>query len=161
MDTLTVKREDALYMHWLIPISIIVLLFFITLMSGKRENFNLDTIKREVKIAYQTSNPQIQYSVNPVPYLIDFLQARSYYPNTLPRRPDSIVNPMKEGILRADSVENTGNLPSMYTPPYSGPEISGVYRAYRYPHNDLHYPPWGMSIGPPYLDYNNQQGNGS
>lgn len=159
MDTLTVKRNDVLYMYWLFPIVIIIILFFFN-TYGKKESFDLDTIKKEVNIAYQTDNPQIQYSVNPVPYLIDFLRARSYYPGTLPRRPDSIINPIREPILRVTSVENTGNLPNLYDPPYTGPEINGVYRSYRYPHNDLHYPPWGMSIGPPYMDYNNIQGNG-
>ena len=150
--------NDLIY--WIIPIIIILLIILVYYKTyQQQEGFNLDTIKKEIKIGYQTDNPQIQYSINPVPYLIDFLRARSYYPSTLPRRPDSIINPMREPILRVDSVENTGNLPSIYDPPYAGPEINGVYRSYRYPHNDLLYTPWSLEVNAPYLDYGSQQSN--
>ncbi len=90
-----------------------ILIFFIMyfIYLYLTEGFNLDDIKNELRAAYQIDNPQIQYSVNPVPYLLDLLKARNYYPQTLPRRPDSIINPMRESILRYDSTYNTGNLP--------------------------------------------------
>ena len=138
------------------------------------ERFNLDTIKKEVKIGYQEDNPQIQYTVNPVPYLLDFLRGRAYYPATFPRRPDSIINPMREPLLRVALIENQGNMPNYYTPHYVGPNVDGsfegskdtnltksnyVYRAYRYPHNDMLYKPWQLETSAPYLDYGSQQGD--
>jgi hypothetical protein len=87
------------------------------------------------------------------------LKGRAYYPATLPRRPDAIINPMREPILRVASVDNQGNLPNIYDPPYSGPNV-GIYRAYRYPHNDLLYNPWQLEVSDPTIGYGVQQGNG-
>lgn len=143
--------------------TVTVILIILLLACGwynrrQNEGFNLDQIKKEVRLGYQWSNPNIQYTVNPVPYLLDFLKGRSYYPATLPRRPDAIINPVIEAILRVDSVENTGNLPNLYDPPYAGPNL-GVYRAYRYPHNDLHFTPWQLEISDPTKGYGVEQGN--
>ena len=143
-----------------IAVILVALLFVCWCYNRKRiEGFDLDQIKKEVRLGYQISNPQIQYSVNPIPYLLDFLKGRAYYPATLPRRPDAIINPMREPILRVASVENQGNLPNMWDPPYAGPNL-GTYRAYRYPHNDLLYNPWQLEISSPTIGYGTQQGNG-
>jgi len=139
-----------------IAVIIVILLFVCWCYNRKRtEGFDLDQIKKEVRLGYQISNPQIQYQVNPIPYLLTFLDGRSYYPATLPRRPDAIVNPMREPILRVASVENQGNLASIYTPPYAGANL-GTYRAYRYPHNNLLHKPWQLEISSPYNDYGSQ-----
>jgi len=115
------------------------------------EGFDLDQIKKEVDIAYQTDNPQVQYSVNPIPSLLNFIKGRSYYPNTLPRRPDALIRPITERVVLHDATYNKGNMGTVSNPPYSGPNTSGIYRSYRYPHNDLLYKPWQLSIDAPYL----------
>ncbi len=112
MVDFTKTDNDTLYIHWLVPIAILIL--FIMFRPPLSEGFDLDTIKREVNIANQTGNEQIAYTVNSVPYLLDYLRGRSYYPSTISRRPDSIINPMRESILRG-VLESTGNLPSLYS----------------------------------------------
>jgi len=158
MFKLTTGEGTNTYVHWSVAAVLVALLFICWWYDRKRtEGFDLDQIKKEIRLGYQISNPNVQYQVNPIPYLLDFLKGRSYYPSTLPRRPTSIINPMREPILRVASVENSGNLPSIYSPPYAGPNL-GTYRAYRYPHNDLLYKPWQLSISSPYNDYGSQQG---
>ena len=55
--------------------------------------------KNDQRKYYAIDNPNIQYTVNPVEKMIDKLGGTKWYPQTYPRRVDSIMDPMTESKL--------------------------------------------------------------
>lgn len=80
------------------------------------------------------NNPEVQHIVNPVPEMINNLGSTKWYPQTNPRRVDSIMDPMNESKLYDDLIYNRGNMFTVNTLPMNlGPHSS-------IPHHPLSLP---------------------
>lgn len=135
---------------YVIIIIIIIFLFNLAMHLPKyllkTEGYSLDAAKDEVRAAYAIDNPNIQYTVDPVPDMIRTINGESYYPVLPARRPNAIVNPITEPYLRNVMINNINNIGMntafkdgemvMNNHPYQGGNNTKL-QAYAYPHSDL------------------------
>lgn len=124
-----------------------MILFYIYFIKGRYERFDVTDMKNELRRSYALNNPQVQYTVNPIPDMIRTVNGDSFYPILPARRPDAIINPITEPLLRNVIINNLNNIAMMSTTnpqgervlnnhPYLGGDNSKT-QAYAYPHSDL------------------------
>ncbi len=126
---------------------LIIIMVMVILYRCKKEGFNVSDMKDELRRSYSLNNPSVQYTVNPIPDTIRTVDGDSYYPILPARRPDAIINPINEPLLRDVIINNLNNIAMMSTTnedgervmnnhPYLGGNNSKI-QAYAYPHSDL------------------------
>ena len=127
---------------YLLLAAIILILFYY-----RNEGFSVSDMKDELRRSYSLNNPSVQYTVNPVPDMIRTVDGDSYYPTLPARRPDSIINPINEPLLRNVIINNLNNIAMMDTTNEKGERVMNIHpylggdnskiQAYAYPHSDL------------------------
>jgi hypothetical protein len=136
-----------MYADYIPFVIIVIIVFYFYYVKSKEEGFNLTDMKNELRRSYSLNNPQVQYTVNPVPDMIRTVNGESYYPILPARRPDAIINPINEPLLRNVIINNINNIAKLSTTnskgervlnnrPYLGGNNKKI-QAYAYPHSDL------------------------
>ena len=140
-------KDNVYYFHWSIIIILLLLLLLcwfspINISDWIRSTETFSGKDHPLNIALSDlkmtqNNPEVQYTVNPIPDMIDKLGSTKWYPQTNPRRVDSIMDPMNESKLYDDLIYNRGNMFTVDILPVKSD-----------PHSSIPRYPWSLPYDP-------------